>query len=31
MDGKLDAIVDGLTTYYQAVKLKSQAEQGAPV
>jgi peptide chain release factor 1 len=31
MDGKLDAIVDGLTTYYQAVKLKSQAEQGATV
>ena len=31
MDGKLDAVVDGLTTYYQTEKLKAQSEQGAPV
>jgi peptide chain release factor 1 len=31
MDGKLDAIVDALSTYYQTEKLKKQAEQGAAV
>jgi len=31
MDGKLDAIVDALITYYQAEKMKQQAEQGALV
>ncbi|MGA2269344.1 MAG: peptide chain release factor 1 [Bryobacteraceae bacterium] len=31
MDGKLDAIVGALTTYYQAEKLKQQTEQGAVV
>ena len=31
MEGKLDAIFDALTAYYQAEKLKQQAEQGAPV
>ncbi|MGA2724606.1 MAG: peptide chain release factor 1 [Bryobacteraceae bacterium] len=31
MDGKLDAIVDALTTYYQAEKLKQQTEQGVVV
>jgi peptide chain release factor 1 len=28
MDGRLDAIVDALTTYYQTEKLKQQGEQG---
>jgi len=31
MDGKLDPIMDALTTYYQTEKLKQQAEQGAAV
>ncbi len=31
MDGKLDPIVDALTTHYQTEKLKQQAEQGAVV
>jgi peptide chain release factor 1 len=31
MDGKLDPIVDALTTHYQTEKLKRQAEQGALV
>ena len=31
MDGKLDPIVDALTTYYQGEKLKQQSEQGAVV
>jgi peptide chain release factor 1 len=29
MDGKLDQIVDALTTYYQTEKLKHQAESNA--
>ena len=29
IDGKLDAIIDALTTYYQAEKLRQQAEQSA--
>ncbi len=28
MDGKMDAIVDALTEFYQAEKLKQQAEKG---
>ena len=31
MDGKLDAIVDALTTHFQTEKLKQQAEQGVTV
>ena len=31
MEGKMDAIFDALTTYYQAEKLKQQTEQGAVV
>jgi peptide chain release factor 1 len=31
MDGRLDPIVEALTTYYQAEKLKAQAEEGVPV
>src|SRR5438445_4794745 len=31
MEGKMDAIVDALTEYYQAQKLKQQAEQGPVV
>ncbi|HWB83687.1 MAG TPA: peptide chain release factor 1 [Bryobacteraceae bacterium] len=30
MDGKLDAVVDALTTYYQTEKLKQQGEDGEP-
>jgi peptide chain release factor 1 len=31
MDGRLDQVIEGLTTYYQAEKLKQQAEGSAPV
>jgi hypothetical protein len=31
MEGKMDAIFDALTTYYQAEKLKQQSNQGALV
>jgi peptide chain release factor 1 len=31
MDGKLEQVIDALTTYYQSEKLKDQAEQGAVV
>jgi peptide chain release factor 1 len=31
MDGKLDAILDALTTYYQTEKLKKESEKGSPV
>ncbi len=31
MDGRLDQIIEGLTTYYQAEKLKEQAGASAPV
>jgi len=31
MDGKLDPIIDALTTFYQTEKLKHQAEEGVPV
>jgi peptide chain release factor 1 len=31
MDGRLDPVVDALTTYYQAEKLKQQTEVAAPI
>ncbi len=31
MDGKLDQIIDALTTYYQTERLKQQSEPAAPV
>jgi peptide chain release factor 1 len=31
MDGRLDQVIDALTTYYQAEKLKEQAEGATPV
>jgi peptide chain release factor 1 len=31
MEGKMDAIFEALTTYYQAEKLKQQSDQGALV
>ncbi len=31
MDGRLDPIIDALTTYYQTEKLKQQAEEGVTV
>jgi peptide chain release factor 1 len=31
MDGKMDAIIDALITFYQAEKLKKESEQGAAV
>jgi len=31
MEGRLDPIIDALTTYFQTEKLKQQAEEGVPV